>query len=213
LTFPHHENEIAQSCCASGQDTFANYWVHNGFVTVEGEKMSKSIGNVLTIHDMINDGLLGEAMRLNLLSTHYRQPMNWTQDGLEQSLKTLDKWYDAMGGDAAPTDELINALYDDLNTPMAISVLHGIAKNDPSSLKQSANMLGLLKHTAEEWRALRTQSHWNEDTHLIESLIEQRNIARANKDFAQSDIIRDQLTAMGIQVKDNADGSHSWIRI
>ena len=213
LTFPHHENEMAQSCCASGQSDFAKYWVHNGFVTVEGEKMSKSIGNVLTVHDMINDGVLGEAMRLNLLSTHYRQPMNWTQSGLEQSLKTLDKWYDAMDGEDPASDEFITALYDDINTPLAISILHDLAKNKPSTLKQSAKLLGLLSHTPAEWRALRqkiTARKGGIDESNIETLIAQRNQARLDKDFNRSDAIRDQLTDMGIVLKDNPDGSTTW---
>ena len=210
LTFPHHENEIAQSCCASGNDTFANYWVHNGFLTVEGEKMSKSIGNFLTVHDMINDGVLGEAMRLSLLSTHYRQPLNWTQDGLNQSLDTLDKWYKNMNGDNAPTPEFIDALYDDMNTPKAISILHNC---DFTTLKSAAQMIGLLNYTADEWFALRNAKPDGFDTLMIDDLIAQRNVARLNKDFAKSDKIRDTLQDMGIAIMDNPDGTTTWSAI
>lgn len=210
LTFPHHENEIAQSCCASGKDSFANYWVHNGFVTVEGEKMSKSIGNILLVHDMIDQGIQGEAMRLNLLSTHYRQPLNWTQKGLEQSIDTLDKWYKTIGDTDAPPadtplpDDFLDALCDDLNTPLALSKLHSIS--DPQTLKRAANLVGFLTMTHSEWEQLR-QSSRNVDIDQVEQLIAQRNIARAGKDFAESDRIRDTLLSMGIAIKDGPAGT------
>lgn len=216
LTFPHHENEIAQSCCANGRDTFANFWIHNGFVTVEGEKMSKSLGNVLLVHDMIDQGIAGEAIRLAMLSTHYRQPFDWTAEGLKNAGKTLDKWYAVMGettAETAPDAEFMAAMADDMNTPMAISRLHALAKENPASLKASAKILGLLEHTAEEWQATRGagQEGAYDDAAAIESLITARNAARAGKDFAESDRIRDELAAMGITIKDSPDGT-SWTR-
>lgn len=213
LTFPHHENELAQSCCATGQADFAKYWVHNGFLTVEGEKMSKSIGNVLLVHDMIEQGIPGEAIRLNILGTHYRQPLNWTQDGLEQSLKTLDKFYDIIGQTEQSHDidgEFMAALADDMNTPLAISVLHRLAKSEPAKLKPAANILGLLQHSVTEWQSMRASDSVI-DSVQIEGLIAERNAARANKDFAKSDEIRDQLAAMGITIKDSPEGT-SWFK-
>lgn len=212
LTFPHHENEIAQSCCASGQDSFANYWVHNGFVTVEGEKMSKSIGNVLLSHDMIEGGIAGEAIRFNLLSTHYRQAFDWTQDGLNHALKTLDKWYDIINS-TPQTDglsqEFMDALYDDMNTPLAFSILHKMAKDNSPELKASANVLGLLSMRADEWTTLKSLKNADIDAAMVEDLIAQRNQARTDKDFAKSDEIRDALTDMGVTIKDGRDGT-SW---
>jgi cysteinyl-tRNA synthetase len=209
LTFPHHENEIAQSCCSTGADEFANYWMHNGFVTVEGEKMSKSIGNVLLVHDMINDGLKGEAIRLALLSTHYRQPFDWTDEGVKQAEKTLNKWYgivlDTVQDDTAD-QAVVDAMVDDMNTPKAISELHRLAKDKSPKLKASANILGLLIHDASEWQ---DDKSVNIDVSKVEQLIQERNDARANKDFARSDEIRDELLSMGVEIKDGRDGT-SW---
>jgi len=212
LTFPHHENEIAQSCCASGKDSFANYWVHNGFVTVEGEKMSKSIGNVILPHNLIKDGVAGEVIRFNMLSTHYRQPFDWTQDGLNKATKTLDKWYAIIN--SAPQNEglskeFMDALYDDMNTPLAFSILHKMAKENPSRLKSCANVLGLLTMTANEWATLKSFKNSDIDKELIEDLIAQRDQARADKDFLKSDEIRDHLLDMGVTIKDSHDGT-TW---
>lgn len=211
LTFPHHENEIAQSCCATGQNSFANLWMHNGFVTVEGEKMSKSIGNVVLVHDMIERGTPGEAIRLSLLSTHYRQPFDWTENGLQQSIKTLDKWYAALPEihDDAPDEKFMNALCDDLNTPLAISILHKIAKHSPEKLKASANVLGFLQISAEQWKDLRAATPHNLDDAEIDDLVAQRNNARANKDFAEADRLRDHLLSLGVVIKDGPEGT-SW---
>ena len=131
LVFPHHENEIAQSRCAHGTPVMANYWMHNGFLQVEGEKMSKSLGNFITIHDLLKDWP-GEVVRFNMLRTHYRQPIDWTKKGLEELQATLDRWAeicDNAGGDcrwvlAAEHSKMIDALKDDLNTPLAIAKLH-----------------------------------------------------------------------------------------
>ncbi len=217
LTFPHHENEIAQSCCATGCDKFANMWIHNGFVTVEGEKMSKSLGNVILVHDMIEDGIPGEAIRLALLSTHYRQPFDWTEKGLQQAVKTLDKWYDCLPhdeenngmGETQIDDEFLSALCDDLNTPLAISILHKLAKNDPAKLRAAANILGFLQTPADSWRALRKKTHHTINDADIDVLVSKRNQARADKNFAEADHIRDHLASLGVVIKDGPDGT-SW---
>jgi len=210
LTFPHHENEIAQSCCATGHDKLANYWIHNGFVTVEGEKMSKSIGNVLLVHDLINNGVKGEAIRLSMLSTHYRQPFDWTATLLEQSNKTLNKWYRII--DETPQiddvdDNVIAALCDDLNTSLAISHLHQVAKNNPEMLKASALILGLLDQDCEAWFAV--DHDMDVDVDKIESLLVERMDAKDNQNYARADEIRDELLLMGVKIKDNREGT-SW---
>jgi cysteinyl-tRNA synthetase len=210
LTFPHHENEIAQSCCATGHDTFANYWMHNGFVTVEGEKMSKSLGNVVTVHDAINDGIKGEVIRLNLLSTHYRQPFDWSENGLDNALKTLSKWYNITSKTPqtkTPNDSVLTAMCEDLNTPQAIAELHKIAKENPGQLQSSARVLGLLMDDAQSW--LNTPSD-TKNSDLIKQKIESRAIAKSNKDYALADSIRDDLTAIGVTIKDNPDGTTTW---
>jgi cysteinyl-tRNA synthetase len=211
LTFPHHENEIAQSCCANGQDMLARYWIHNGFVTVEGEKMSKSLGNVLLVHDLIAQGIPGEAIRLALLSTHYRQPFDWSEDVLNQSLKTLDKWYGAMSEEQSnEADKSVLAdLSDDLNTPKAIASLHHLASHEPHKLKASANVMGLLNLSPEAWQSLRHKTHNTADDMQVQALIDKRNQARADKNFAEADNIRDMLTSMGVVIEDTANGT-SW---
>lgn len=213
LTFPHHENEIAQSCCATGQHDFARYWMHNGFLSVEGEKMSKSIGNVVLAHDLIEEGIPGEAIRLALLSTHYRQPLNWTRDNLEQAIKTLDKWYEVLATTPQildkPHDVVVEALMDDINTPQAIAALHKIAKEHPEHLAASAHMMGLLAGTAQDWQTVRQQKHRDVPETVINNLIAERDQARADKNFARADEIRDELASMGITIKDGAGGT-SW---
>jgi cysteinyl-tRNA synthetase len=158
LVFPHHENEVAQSTCAHDGAPFVRYWVHNGFVTVEGEKMSKSVGNILIVRNILK-AFPGEAIRLNMLSTHYRQPLDWTQEGVERARKSLDRWYRA-AGDAEPKscDRLIEALEDDLNSPQAIAIMHelsdaALAGDDQaaSELKGAGLLLGLLQQSEESW--------------------------------------------------------------
>ncbi|MBB4304024.1 cysteinyl-tRNA synthetase [Rhodobium orientis] len=215
LQFPHHENEIAQSRCCHGTDVMANYWLHNGFLQVEGEKMSKSLGNFITIHDLLKDWP-GEVLRLNMLRTHYRQPIDWTAKGLSETAKILDGWYDAIGdaGPAAEPDaDVVAALTDDLNTPKAIAALHGLraaAKGGEgaASLKASANLIGLLEETASDWTA-RTAAEPEVDAGEIERLIEARKTARKDKNFAEADRIRDDLAASGIVLKDGPQGT-TW---
>jgi cysteinyl-tRNA synthetase len=216
LVFPHHENELAQSCCAFGEDRMANVWMHNGFLQVEGDKMSKSEGNFVTIRDLLADWP-GEALRLNMLKTHYSSPIDWTLKGMEESAKTLDDWYwvaaDAKG--ERPSDAVINALSDDLNTPQTIAALHGLRNSaasgnerDRSEFAASLRLLGFLSETAAQWKARKQQAS-GVDAKQIGGLIADRTAARARKDFAESDRIRDQLAAMGVVIKDSKDGT-TW---
>jgi cysteinyl-tRNA synthetase len=210
LTFPHHENEIAQSVCAHDHSGYARIWMHNGFVMVEGEKMSKSIGNVLLVHDMLKH-TSGEAIRLALISTHYRQPFDWTQRGLDDATKTLSKFYDvvAASGNAqgTPDPAFIEALCDDLNTPKAITELHNMAKSGRGAdLKASAVLIGILQQDPASWHAA-LKSKTDVDVGAVEKLIAERNAARASKNWAESDRARDALTAMGVTIKDTPNGT------
>ncbi len=216
LIFPHHENEIAQSRCAHGTPVMANFWMHNGFLQVEGEKMSKSLGNFFTINELLADWP-GEVLRFNMLRTHYRQPIDWTVKGLEESWKTLDDWYwvagDAAGGSVPAA--VLEALGDDLNTHQMITVLHGIrnlaqAGNNKArgDLASSLRWLGFLRESAAQWAA-RRQTGAGIDTAKVQALIDARTAARAAKDFAESDRIRDELAAMGVVLKDSKGGT-TW---
>jgi cysteinyl-tRNA synthetase len=216
LVFPHHENEIAQSRCAFHTPVMANYWLHNGFLQVEGEKMSKSLGNFLTINELLRQWP-GEAMRLAMLQTHYRQPINWTETGLREAQRTLDTWY-ALTADVSPAllcADVMDALGDDLNTPKAIAALHELrgeaakgATAAAACLKASAGMLGLLQHTGAEWSAWRPASLSLDET-KVASLIAARNAARKAKNFGEADRVRDELVAMGVVLKDSKDGT-TW---
>lgn len=206
LTFPHHENEIAQSRCAHGTSVMANVWMHNGFLQVEGEKMSKSLGNFITIRELLNDGWPGEVLRLNMLRTHYRQPIDWTKKGLEESQKILTAWFALDGIDTNNRDSIspsvLEALEDDLNTPKAIAELHGLAAaKDAKALGAALGLLGFdgssLK-AADERAAESAQAV----AATIEPLIIARLEARKRKDFKESDRIRDDLARMGITLKD-----------
>ena len=213
LIFPHHENEIAQSECANGEK-FANHWVHNGFVTVEGNKMAKSDGNFVTVNEL-KEKYQGEVIRLTMILTHYRQPLNWTNDNLQESKKTLDKWYQYFSEvDFKPDlsvmidENVMNALNDDMNTPQAIAELHKLFKNcksdDQDSLNQfliSAQFIGLMNDEPSQWLSW-GKDNISVDQNKIESLISQRNAARANKDFAEADRIRDELENLGIVLED-----------
>jgi cysteinyl-tRNA synthetase len=205
LKFPHHENEIAQSCCAHGHETdlsaFAKMWVHNGFVTVEGEKMSKSLGNFLLVHDLLQK-YDGEVLRLTLLSAHYRQPLDWSEDKLEQSKKILDKLYARLNGEGEMDADVFAALCDDLNTPLAISKL--IAAKD-TDLKTTGRLLGLLQQDPEVWFGR------GGDNTDIDALLLERTAAKSAKNFTRADEIRDQLSAQGIVIEDTPDGP-KWRR-
>ncbi len=219
LKFPHHENEIAQSCCAYGDESdlasFAKVWVHNGFVTVNGEKMSKSLGNVVLAHDLLNDHK-GETLRLTLLSAHYRKPLDWNDGAIARSKKMLDKFYKRleqmknMESTEVKSSKVMDALCDDLNSSLAITEMNNLLKeeNSPelkSQLIAAGNMLGLLQHKPEEWLGGGVHSNDIAADH-IEELLQQRADARANKDFARSDEIRDKLSAMGVVIKDTPNG-------
>jgi cysteinyl-tRNA synthetase len=230
LIFPHHENEIAQSRCAHGTSVMANYWMHNGFLEVEGKKMSKSLGNFVTIRELLNDWP-GEVLRLNMLKTHYRSPIDWTLKGLEESAKILDGWYDFIGDclpATAPDQMFVEALLDDLNTPSAIGRLHQISHppvagqmmlgvsmfgdrigaDVATHLKSSANLVGLLTSTVSERKAKQIDAS-GVDIKTVEMLLAVRTAARSKKDFASSDRIRDELAAMGVVIKDSKEGT-TW---
>jgi cysteinyl-tRNA synthetase len=216
LIFPHHENEIAQSRCAHGTPAMANYWMHNEFVQIEDTKMSKSLGNFVTIRDLLADWP-GEVLRLNMLKAHYRSPMDWTLKGLEASAKTLDDWYavaaDVRGGQ--PHDAVIEPLLDDLNTPQMIASLHGLRNSaasgnegDRNQFAASLRLFGFLSESAAEWKSRKQQAS-GVDAKQIDELISSRTAARARKDFKESDRIRDQLASMGVVIKDSKEGT-TW---
>jgi cysteinyl-tRNA synthetase len=228
LIFPHHENEIAQSVCSHGGAPLARYWVHNGFLTVEGEKMAKSLGNFFTVRDLLGE-FPGEAIRLTLLSAHYRQPLDFTRDLLRQSKSNLDRWYNALrcadeaSADAEVPFEILAALEDDINTPMAISHVHGLATalnkaTDPAeratlkgALLAAGRLLGILQQDPVAWFQGNCDQGQAEDTAVIEDLIERRKEARKAKNFAEADRIRKELTDMGIVLEDGPGGT-TWKR-
>ena len=201
LQFPHHENERAQSCCAFGTERMANLWMHNGLVTVGGKKMAKSSGNFVTVRELLQDWP-GETLRLTLLKTHYRQPLDWTLNSLKESHKILRKWRAVAGQgeeDASVPDTVLAALSDDLNTPQAIFTLHGIYDaGDFSGLRGGLKFLGLSRRSTPMARSLPSD---------INALIAQRAAARARKDFASADTIRATLAERGILLKDTAEGT------
>jgi cysteinyl-tRNA synthetase len=202
LMFPHHENEIAQSECAHAGQPLARYWMHNGFLNVEGEKMSKSLGNFVTIRDLLGDWP-GDVLRLNMLRSHYRQPIDWTIQGMKESWNVLERWY----GIAEPVASrrigggVLEALLDDLNTPLAIAELH---RAEPEELAGGLALLGFSPDPGK--LATRPPIPVEE----IADAIAARLAARKAKNFKESDRIRDELLAQGIQLRDNPDGTASW---
>ena len=231
LIFPHHENEIAQSICAHGGSPYCRMWVHNGFVTVEGQKMSKSLGNVLLVRDLLDEAP-AEAIRLALLSTHYRAALDWTTVRLDEAKRTLVKWYralelcstDSLSDEAVPDSEVVSALCDDLNTSVVFARIHQLVGDlgqssdsvEQAKLKHtivaSADVLGLLQQDPTTALAALTASSLKRndiDAVWIEQRIEDRRLARLNKDFEQADHIRDELSAAGIRIEDSADGT-TW---
>ena len=207
LIFPHHENEIAQSCSAHNSESYVRYWMHNGYLNMEGEKMSKSLGNIITVKDLL-DKYDGEVIRLALLSTHYRKPINFGESLLDQSKNILNKLYknlNKQGNEDEISEDVSKALLDDLNTPLAISNLLKIKCS--RTLLKSANLLGLLNKTTDEWFALNNKFTISEND--IESLIQERDGARKSKDFKRADEIRDQLEENNVVLED-VGGQTIW---
>jgi cysteinyl-tRNA synthetase len=228
LIFPHHENEIAQSRCAHGGD-YVRYWMHNAYLDIDGEKMSKSLGNFKTVRDLLGS-YRGEVLRFALLSAHYRSPLNFSAELLEQAQSTLDSLYSTLRDvqdieldtEVLLADEpFYQALNDDLNTPIAIAEIHALAKQlhkasdeEKPSLKArilaAGNLLGILEQDAEEW----LQGAGSDDAvsaEEIEALIQERQDAKKNKDFARADEIRDSLLAQGVILEDSREGT-KWKR-
>ncbi|MBT3664165.1 cysteine--tRNA ligase [bacterium] len=228
LIFPHHENELAQSCGAHGKiediNHYAKYWLHNGMIKFDGDKMSKSLGNIVYINDLLKK-YNGEVLRLVLLSTHYRQPLNWSKKSILQSQKMLDKMYRTLyqiDGEVSkeavsPPKEIIKALCDDLNTPQAIGKLNilfndfqhakGKQKNELlSQIMSGASLLGLLNQKPENWLGYQNEMD-SKDLKEVEKLIMERDKYRSEKNYKMSDQIRDELTALGIEIEDSPQGT------
>ena len=228
LTFPHHENEIAQTCSAhkkiNNPKYFAKYWFHNGFVNVEGEKMSKSIGNIRLVHEMIKE-YKGEVLRMTLLSAHYRQPLNWTKEIIKQNSTMLDRLYrtlkdlehiDAYTNNHSLPQNILEGFYDDLNTPKVIAELNiltnkvtKVDEEEKSLIKycllETGKVLGILQQDPGEWLGYGQSKNLEEAT--IENLIKDRNEARRNKNFEMADSIRKKLKESGIEIEDKSDGT------
>ena len=225
LVFPHHENEIAQTCCMSKNKDpkdFAPYWLHNGFVNIEGEKMSKSIGNIRLVHEL-NKKYKGEVLRLTLLSAHYKQPLNWNEEIIEQNSKMLDRLYrvvmdlsDIKFEQGLPSKNIMDSFLDDLNTPKVIANINeevnklSSASNDEkvkikSNLLSTGKILGILENDPKEWLGYSQQNIENSEE--IERLIIERNEARRNKNFNLADTIRDKLKEKGIEIEDKDKGT------
>ena len=217
LVFPHHEDEIAQSRCAFHTPVMANYWMHNGFLQVEGEKMSKSLGNFVTIHELLTswNGYRwpGAVLKFAMLSSHYRQPINWTQQKLEEAAITLSTFKQRCfdDGGSEPADEVLDALKDDLNTPQAIAELHRLFDRSESALVSSAavrsscRFLGINVAEVDLTKTILKQI----DEATVAALIEKRSVARKAKNFKESDRIRDELAKMGVVLKNSKDGT-TW---
>ena len=214
LIFPHHENEIAQSTCANDTAALAKFWMHNGYVTVNKEKMSKSEGNFITINEL-KDKFDGQVIRLAMLSTHYTQPFDWNDQILENSYKTLNKWYDFYSDESETVDPtLLNSLKDDLNTPLFISQLHKLYQEaiggdmkSGKKLSSACKLIGLFNVSAIIWKDQKRKKSLSEDE--INTLIKERNLARDNKDFKRSDEIRDLLNDKGVLIEDK-ENSTTW---
>jgi cysteinyl-tRNA synthetase len=228
LQFPHHENELAQARCAHDDEPLATFWLHNGFVNMNAQKMSKSLGNVTLVRDLLTDAP-GEAIRFALLAAHYRKPLEWNDETLPRACRALDRFYQALEGaphktneGGAPPESIRNALHDDLNTPLAIAGLHELAQRIGActessertllqgQLQAAGDLLGVLQHSPEEWTALRRGVV--DDVDEIDELVNARNAARARKDFQEADRVRDALAERGIVLEDGPDGTQ-WRKV
>jgi len=215
LIFPHHENEIAQSRCANDTKVFANYWLHNAFITMSNEKMAKSQGNILKIKDF-RSKVSGQVLRLALISAHYKQPLDWNDKLLDDCQNTIDKWYNVyLPSNQDLEDEIIQPLYDDINTPGYIANLHKLYDKankgndvDKQIFNSACNFIGLLQETKEEWLDYKKGKIDISETE-IEKKIELRNKARADKNYAEADNIRDYLLDKGVLIEDK-DGKTIW---
>ena len=229
LIFPHHENEIVQSCCAYPGTSFARVWLHNGYLQSEGTKMSKSLNNFYTVKELLGDGerqrmWRGESIRLMMLSTQYRQSLDFRVEGIEKSKNKLDRWYRASGlgssSDVGPSREFLEALSDDLNTPLAISVLDSMCGKILAGEKEQgryveefiagARMLGLLRYKPKVWFQGSSVETETQEKAEIETLIEQRALAKKEKDFERADNIRKILIEQGVILEDKPDGQTIW---
>ena len=234
LIFPHHENEIAQSRCAHGGKPLARYWVHNGFVDMGAEKMSKSIGNVVTVDQLLADEHRGETLRLALLSAHYRSPLPWTENLVAQSKTNLEKWIRrfseavdtsnpnrSLWAGVLPNDEAVSALSDDLNTPKFISELHRLADKASGEFSDGERRMAALELAAtadligldlvEAWKGTLAEVGDEVEKSIVERRLQERSAAKAARDFAAADRIRDELKAEGILLEDGPGGT-TWRR-
>jgi cysteinyl-tRNA synthetase len=207
LMFPHHENEIAQSCCATPGSKFADVWVHNGFLTVNGEKMSKSLGNFTTVKDLLDKGVKGEVIRLALLSARYSEPLDWNEKLVHDAKTTLDKWYRILdrhpGEGRDPDPAFIEALSDDMNLPKAFSLMHNASVDE---LYAMGRLLGFFERSPEQW------FKGEGDDTAIQSQINARIEAKKTKNWPEADRIRKELASQGIVLEDKPDGSTDWRR-
>jgi len=216
LIFPHHENEIAQSCCANKNDYFANYWIHNGFVTFDNEKMSKSIGNIVSINKL-RENINGQVIRLALLSAHYKQPLDWNEKLIKDSQNTLNKWYSQFENEDSEeiNEELLKPLLEDLNTPEYISKLHKLYdesskgnKSSKAKFLSACKLIGLLDEDKQSWENFK-KSRAKVDEVFIIKKIKDRNIARKKGNYKQADVIRKELEDKGVIIEDKQDNT-TW---
>jgi cysteinyl-tRNA synthetase len=217
LIFPHHENEIAQSRCVNDTKVFANYWVHNAFITMSNEKMAKSTGNILKIKDF-KDNIDGQVLKLALMSAHYKQPLDWNEKLLEDCKNTIDKWYEVykvLKDKSVLNEDILSPLYDDLNTPGYIANLHKLYDKalkgndaDKNLFVSACNFIGILNKTKEEWLEFKKKKLSITEADILKK-IELRNKAREDKDYKRADLIRDELLDKGVLIEDK-DGKTVW---
>jgi len=217
LLFPHHENEIAQSRCANDTKAFANYWVHNAFITISNEKMAKSQGNILKIRDL-KDKFSGQVLRLALMSAHYKQPLDWNDKLINDCKSIIDKWYEVYSSLTNPLkipEDILIPLYDDLNTPGYIANLHKLfdkaykgQENDKKIFISACNFVGLLNKTKDQWLDFKKKKSSISEVDILKK-IDLRNNARKNKDYGEADIIRKELLDKGVLIEDK-DGKTIW---